>query len=418
MDIISIKTYLLNQLTSNQFAIAGTLSAAAYWIIGYLKPIPSFLYSRINRLFLYKVSIEQSDELYNYVSQYLADKFPNKLRNVEAFVKEYYNNDPYYDDEDLDSIDEDRSNKNVKIRHYTDFIIVRYGWNFIKFKKTREKLENANNFDKAYLGRYEITGILAKKLIVKLLNDIVSEYKISNKNDLYILKYSPGSYESWTSSKEYTCKTVENIIFPERDSILKSIDKFNESKNIYIPNGIEWYYGLTLYGKPGSGKTTFAKALAKYTKRDLYVINLPSITDSKYMSLFNSIGKNALLLIDDIDIGINDRESTNKNGVQLSTLLSTLDGNSSRSDLIVVFTTNNIKALDDALLRHGRMDKVIEVSYPDNKCINEYLSNFYGTKYKEYINNTKISVPMSTIQDVCLKNDLETAVSIIQNEKY
>ncbi|MEM6701051.1 MAG: AAA family ATPase, partial [Bacteroidota bacterium] len=240
----------------------------------------------------------------------------------------------------------------------------------------------------------------AKKQIEVLMKEAL-EYIVRDAEDT--LKRYTFEDGYWASDMVFTNKTVSTIFFPEKQEILERVDLFTKSKDLYLSRGVEWYLGLLLYGKPGSGKTSFGKALAKHTKRDLYTLSLGGMTDSEFKSAFHSISANALLLLDDIDICISTRDDKDKLGVKLNTLLSCLDGTDSRSDLIVVMTTNRIAALDEALIRKGRVDLTKEVSYPDRSSIQQYISNFYGIENMPTITLRQFNFSMVEIQDICLR---------------
>lgn len=395
----TILTYITSdKLFENDFAIAGVISAIFYAGIGYVKPLPIFIWSRIRRLLVYSTSIEQSSELYVMVSQHIAEKYPHKLRNVEAFLADVYGSGDTGDEDTADD-------KSVKYRHYSDFIIIRKGLHFIKMEKSREKLENARDFTQAYLGRMTFSGFFAKSAIQAIINEAYVEAE-KTKNSISYKKYSWDSHY-WSSCYEYGGKDVDRMFFPEKKKILQRVDEFQSSKDFYTKRGIDWYLGICLEGQPGSGKSTFAKALAKYTKRNLYNINLASLSDSSFLAAFRRIGKNAILVLDDIDITLASRDDDKKTGVSLPTLLNCLDGSMSRSDLIVVMTTNNPEKLDHALVRKGRIDIFEKVSYPDYESVVGYVSNFFEEdveKVKKLLIDVNTTRPMVEIQDICIEN--------------
>ncbi|MEL6945431.1 MAG: AAA family ATPase, partial [Bacteroidota bacterium] len=394
-----------DQFFKNDFAVAGVISAILYASLNYIKAFFNFIWRRIARAIIYEVTIEQSDELYTLVAKMISDRYPHKLRRVEAFLSERHGENYYANG--YNKSDE------VKLRHYTDFIVIRKGLTFIKVSKEREKLENADSFLSAFMGRISLSGFFAKKQIDALLKEALTYIIRDTKDTIKRYTFEDGY---WSSDMVFTNKTVATIFFPEKEEILERVDLFTQSKDLYLSRGVEWYLGLLLYGKPGSGKTSFGKALAKHTKRDLYTLSLGGMTDNEFKSAFHTISANALLLLDDIDICISNRDDKDKLGVKLNTLLSCLDGTDSRSDLIVVMTTNRIAALDEALIRKGRVDLTKEVSYPNRTSIQQYIANFYDLQHVPPITIRHFNFSMVEIQDICLRhaNAIE-AVKAINN---
>ncbi len=396
-----------NQFFENDFAVAGVISAIVYASLNYIKFFFQFIWYRTKRLLVYDVTIEQSDELYTLISRLISDRYPGKLRKVEAFISERHG--------DKWSANEYNQEDNIKLRHYSDFIIIRRGLTFIKISKEREKLENAESFLTAFMGRIALSGFFAKRQINKLLDESLSYMVRESDQKLKRFSYD-NSY--WEHDFIYTNKQVATIFFPEKETILKRIDQFSKSKELYLSRGIEWYFGLLLHGKPGSGKTSFGKALARYTNRDLYTLSLGGMIDDDFKRAFSSMGSNALLLLDDVDICINGRDDKDSKGVKLNTLLSCLDGTNSRSDLIVVMTTNRIEVLDNALTRKGRVDMIQEVSYPDRTSIIKFVQNFYGIEVDIAIALSHFDFSMVDIQDICLRyTNWEEAVKAINQLK-
>jgi hypothetical protein len=401
---LEVVEYLKNgDYLKNDFLIAGGLTTVLYSILSYIKPLPSFIYNRIKRLFLYKVTVEQSDELYTLLSWWLAENYPVKMRSVEAYLVENFGDDYSNDDYDSD---------NIKYRHFSDFFLCRIGFNIVRIEKSRQKLENASTFRRAYLGKITLQGFLAKKQISYILEEALKLRPVTDDGKIKMMKFE---YGSWHHDYVYTNKTVDNIFFPNKSIILDKIDKFQKSEELYEKRGIEWYLGCLFKGPPGSGKSSFSRALAHYTKRDIYILNIASISDSFFQQAFNAIGKNAILILDDIDAAVPVRDNKENTNVSLPTLLNCLDGSLSRSDIIVIMTTNCPEKLDPALKRKGRVDIEEEISYPDKKSVIDFLENYYETKINiNLINNDTFNKSMVDIQAICLdSDDIDIAISKI-----
>lgn len=376
--------FIKDQIANNDFASGALFAGALTAIWATVRGWPSMLWYRIYRYISYSVTVEQSDELYMYLTKYLSEKYPKELRNVEAVTRMTYGN---YDHTNFGK---------VIYRHHSDFIYVWMKWRLIRIEKEREKLENAEGFSQAYMGRVRITGFFAKGVIRELIRNAYA----LKPNEAEVKTKRIWQHHGWSKVEVLTSKSIDHIYYPKKQELLDVVDHFKTRQDYYEGRGIEWYLGICLYGPPGTAKSTLAKALAYYTGRRLYTLSLASISDSTFEGAFADMGPNALLVLDDIDIGLQNREATNDTGVKLSTLLSHLDGSMSRGDLIVVMTTNDISKLDPALTRPGRVDLKQEVSYPNADNISEYIRNFFDEDVV-FLGEPRVMVD---VQRVCLQS--------------
>jgi SpoVK/Ycf46/Vps4 family AAA+-type ATPase len=149
--------------------------------------------------------------------------------------------------------------------------------------------------------------------------------------------------------------------------------------------GIRLPKGVLLFGPPGCGKTLMMKALANEARINFLYVNVSDImskwygeSEARLRELFNNARKNApcILFFDEIDtIGVK-RESHTGDSVTprlLSLMLSEMDGLTSEDGVIIVGSTNVPHLLDKALLRAGRLDKLIYVGPPDKNARKEIL---------------------------------------------
>lgn len=403
----------LSESTNSQF-VQGTIFAGILTAFyGVIKTFFPWLWKRIERLFVFTVTIEQTDELYVLVDKYISEKYPRKLKNVEAFLKTKYEDSGNSVLPEEGNNDDKKVIDEVKLRQFKDYIIVRYKNNFIKIDKGREKLEGGKSMFSSFMGSITIKGIFAKKTIISLINEINNFEKQSIiDSDEKIIKYNWDSYY-WRKKFIYQSKGFNSLFFDEKEYLIEKIDWFQNNKKEFLSKGLDWYIGILIHGEPGSGKTSIAKAIAKHTGRSLYTFNLSNMSDESFLAAFNEIGNNACVLFDDIDINIPGRESTNKEQVSLQSLLSVLDGSESRSDIIILMTTNHKDKLDPALIRDGRIDYEFEINKPKKNNIEDLLEAFYNKKII-LPEDFKLNKTIPKIQNICLYNDYEKALKLIQ----
>lgn len=87
------------------------------------------------------------------------------------------------------------------------------------------------------------------------------------------------------------------------ESIVHDVHEFNQNGKWYYDRGIPYRRGYLLHGPPGTGKSSFVKALAAELNYNICLIHLNegSMTDDRLNHLLNVIPERSLLLLEDID---------------------------------------------------------------------------------------------------------------------
>lgn len=164
---------------------------------------------------------------------------------------------------------------------------------------------------------------------------------------------------------------------------LEAIKK--EIREVFIPTeehrsferlGIEPGKALLLYGPPGTGKTMIAKAVANESGANFISISGPEMA-SKWMGeseqAIRKIFKKAkqmapcIIFFDELDSIAPIRGEGNSQTWErvVAQLLTSMDGIESMSRVMIMAATNRPDMIDPALLRPGRMDRIILVGKPD-----------------------------------------------------
>jgi chaperone BCS1 len=185
--------------------------------------------------------------------------------------------------------------------------------------------------------------------------------------------------EGWDYVEAYSPRLLESVLLKpgEKEHLVQDLERFRASRPRYRRLGVPYHRGYLLYGPPGTGKTSLVSALAAKFRMSIYVVNLTELNDRTLKKAMNAVPENSIILFEDIDCmkaGNRRPESdawkkeqvpakdgsqnagSDRGGVTLSGLLNVLDGFHAPENVIFVMTTNDMEALDPALLRPGRID--------------------------------------------------------------
>jgi len=166
----------------------------------------------------------------------------------------------------------------------------------------------------------------------------------------------------------------EDVKTELRDAIIMPLEK----KEMAYAYGIKPPSGILLFGPPGTGKTMLMRALAKELKYNFIEVRCSQILSQWYgeseknvAEIFSKARKNSptILFFDELDSIAKKRSSESLDQVGprvLSTMLQEIDGGTRSSARVMVIGATNLPSeLDPAMLRPGRLDKIIYMTLPD-----------------------------------------------------
>jgi len=269
-------------------------------------------------------------------------------------------------------------------------------WAFHSIERKTTSSWNVSFDEKRY---YELK--FEKKHKDKIFGDylphVITEGKTLELKSRYRKIYS-NEYRYWTRVVFDHPATFGTLALePElKQEIMEDLKRFSRGETYYRQVGRAWKRGYLLYGPPGTGKSSMIAAMANFLEYDIYDLELTQVkNNTELRKLLIATTNKSIIVIEDIDcsLDLSDRKknkkqqqpqkdaekdkkpsesgkpkesgSTEESKVTLSGLLNFTDGlwSCCGSERLFVFTTNHIDRLDPALLRSGRMDKHILLSF-------------------------------------------------------
>ena len=259
-----------------------------------------------------------------------------------------------------------------------------------------------------------------------------------HRQTLAVLETLPTTKDPLVMGAEVENKPLENYkdiggLTDELDELRSSVELPMLYPKRFEKIGVEPPKGVLLVGPPGTGKTLMAKAIANATKAT-FIRMIGSELVQKYIGegarlvreLFQMAQEKSpsIIFIDEIDaVGAKrmDVGTTGDREVQrtLMQLLGELDGFTPRGDVAIMGASNRPDILDEALLRPGRFDRIINIPLPDEfarskiiKIHTRKMSIKKGINYKNIVNKTE-GFSGADLKALCV----EAGMTAIKNKK-
>lgn len=223
-----------------------------------------------------------------------------------------------------------------------------------------------------------------------------------------------GPSASWDEIEIRTNRNLLNTIVSEtvQHELLDDVKWFLDNEEWYNAKGIPYKRGYVLYGPPGTGKTSIVKALANEYDLYVFVVDLAVVRDNSQLTMLisqiNYLARNRryILSIEDIDRSDLLKEKYDRADkdfqITMDCFLQVLDGIVESSGRLLFLSANKLAPLEkidsgrrsrnnfhnqpnrdaqedpSALLRPGRVDRLIKLDYCGLGQAQAMLEHFYG----------------------------------------
>ena len=213
----------------------------------------------------------------------------------------------------------------------------------------------------------------------------------------------------------------------QKKEILSIIEWFRNSKELR-EKGISIPRGVILFGQPGNGKSLLIKEIIRCCEAPVFVFKgEEENVVGGIVEVFKKAREtgHAIIVIDELDLLI-DKEKRVTRALQ-----ECLDGVESSDDILVLTATNDINEIPDALLRNGRLEKLIRVPYLKGEeafqLLKKYFNDF-NILLPDDLDEEELSLSLNRItcagikaivNDVILRNGFKDITSeMIDNSIY
>lgn len=349
-----------NAMKSQLFA-GGVMLTIMGSIIAWGRMVPMKLFNFVKRRFVVQVDIVGTDPLFAWFTRWL-DSHPQIKKSRLLTASIYGSSAGGLQPSSIgSSSSEDGEPKPPDILFTpapgSHFLFIR-GRPVMLTRERKEAPSGRNGDWGGYQETYTIRAFGRSSAMLRaVLEEARDRAQVEQKKcaDVYGFRYG-----EWRLLTNIRPRPMSSIFLAEGqlERVTADLEEFLRLESWYNERGIPWRRAHMYEGPPGTGKSSVVSALAGHLGLNLYIcpVSDKHMTDEKLLSAVQDMRPRSILLLEDVDALVTDREVTGDSGVTFAGLLNALDGVTSKPGVVTIMTTNHPERLDPALVRKGRVD--------------------------------------------------------------
>jgi len=387
MTFNDIQTWIVEQVTNNQFFAGAIGGSVMYTVLNYLKGWGHKAYGYIKNAFIRQITLNvgvDDDMCKQY--HFFCIRFIKNPKNIKFFKKEGNfrklktvknkggvgriikdNVDltkvPFNLDENRQLIVKNEKIKNdesVGLSFGTHWFV--YNWYTLVYINISDDSSNHSEY-KSEIITTSFISLSPDKARLEFQQKF-DEFFVEASNRPSI--YNIGAYGS-DKLRPVPPRKLDGIFVEDqlKEELCKKIEEFHDNVDFYASVGISPTLGIMLYGVPGTGKSSLITAIANHFNCSIYTLDCTESSDIKIgnkMKSIMEINPYSIVTLEDLDCSkVFRKRVDNEENKSLSECLKMLDGTNLPDGTIIIATTNHLDRLDPAVTRHGRFDIKLEL---------------------------------------------------------
>lgn len=238
----------------------------------------------------------------------------------------------------------------------------------------------------------------------------------------YFVKYNPNTGQMWFEEFKATCDNIIDLPSKEYTKVVGQMQHFLNptTRAKFEEKGFLYKRSAILHGLPGTGKSVIINRVMREVVKSggvVLFVEHPGIIKMAF-NVLDDLQKDIVTLVvfEEIDGIINNYGESH--------LLSILDGEIQKENVMYLAATNYIDKIPKRLLRPGRFSSVIEVGYPSEDARRVYFEHKMGkdfvdlNRWVRYTDGLSVDELKEVVQSVYIFNDtLEETVTRLKSLK-